>query len=74
MTILISSVGSIRKLQSQSAAVTEALVEVFGANLDFNVELKPQSPASDQAVVIALAVLLALSMLGLIVVVVLIIR
>lgn len=50
------------------------LVKVFGANLQFDVETDPQSSASQQAVVIALGVLLALSMLGLIIITVIIIR
>lgn len=65
---------SIRKLQSQSDAVRAELVKVFGDGLQFDLEMKPQSPASDdQAVVIALGVLLGLSMLGCIVAVALII-
>lgn len=47
---------------------------MFGEEVHFDVVTDPQSPASDQAVVIALGVLLALSMLGLIVTVALIIR
>lgn len=74
-TLVTSScVPSIRKLQSQSAAVWAELVKVFGANLQFDVETDPQSSASQQAVVIALGVLLALSMLGLIIITVIIIR
>ena len=65
---------SIRKLQSQSAAVSAALVHVFGDGLHFEVELKPQSSASNQAALISLGVMLALSMLGLIAAVALIIR
>ncbi|XP_051241018.1 protein dachsous-like [Dicentrarchus labrax] len=71
---VVSSEEVTKKLQSQSAAVTVELVKVFGEGLHFDVEMKPQSPASNQAVVIALAVLLSLSMLGLIVAVALIIR
>ncbi|XP_070771479.1 protocadherin Fat 4 [Enoplosus armatus] len=71
---VVSSEEVTEKLQSQSAAVREELVKVFGEGLQFAVEVKPQDPASDQAVVIALGVLLALSMLGLIVSVALIIR
>lgn len=50
------------------------LVKVFGDGLHFDVEMGPQNPASNQAAVIALGVLLALSMLGLIGTVALIIR
>ncbi|KAM6941222.1 protocadherin Fat 4 [Lycodopsis pacificus] len=71
---VVSSTEVTEKLQSQSAAVRAALVQVFGEALHFEVELKPQSPASSQAAVIALAAMLALCMLGLIVAVALIIR
>lgn len=64
---LTSCVWSIRKLQSDSEAVREELVEVFGINLQFEIESEPQSPASNQTVVIALAILFALSMMGLMV-------
>ncbi|TNN60450.1 Cadherin-23 [Liparis tanakae] len=53
------------KLQSQSDAVRAELVKVFGEGLHFDVALEPQSPASSQAAVIALATMLALCMLGL---------
>ncbi|KAM8771994.1 cadherin-23-like isoform 2-T2 [Acanthopagrus schlegelii] len=64
------------KLQSQSEAVRAELVKVFGDSLQFEVklEVEPQSPASSQAVVIALGVLLALSMMGLMVAVVFVVR
>ncbi|XP_034543326.1 cadherin-23-like [Notolabrus celidotus] len=71
---VVSSEEVTKKLQSQSAAVTAALVKVFGEELHFDIEIEPQSPASNQAAVIALGVLLALSMLGLIVAVVFIVR
>ena len=64
----------IRKLQSQSAAVRTELVKVFGEGVVFNLAAKPQSPASNQAAVIALGVLLGLSVVGLIVAITLIIR
>nr|XP_033478927.1 protocadherin Fat 4 [Epinephelus lanceolatus] len=70
---VVSSEEVTKKLKSKSAAVTAELTEVFGEDLHFDVEM-PQSPAPNQAVVIALGVLLALSMLGLIVSVALIIR
>ena len=52
------------------------LVKVFGDSLQFEVklEVEPQGPASNQAVVIALGVLLALSMMGLMVAVVFVVR
>lgn len=50
-----------------------ALIKVFGDDLQFDVEVDPQGP-SNQAVVITLAVLMMLSMLGLIIVSVFIIR
>ncbi|XP_036950739.1 cadherin-23-like isoform X6 [Acanthopagrus latus] len=64
------------KLQSQSEAVRAELVKVFGDSLQFEVklEVEPQGPASNQAVVIALGVLLALSMMGLMVAVVFVVR
>ncbi|XP_030282168.1 cadherin-23-like [Sparus aurata] len=64
------------KLQSQSEAVRAELVKVFGNSVQFEVrlEVEPQSPASNQAVVIALGVLLALSMVGMIVAVVFVVR
>ncbi|XP_028423953.1 protocadherin Fat 4-like [Perca flavescens] len=71
---VVSAEEVTKKLQSQSAAVRAELVKVFGESLHFDVEVKPQSPASNQAAVIALATMLALSMLGLIVAVALIIR
>ncbi|XP_039671449.1 protocadherin Fat 4 [Perca fluviatilis] len=71
---VVSAEEVTKKLQSQSAAVRAELVKVFGESLHFDVEAKPQSPASNQAAVIALATMLALSMLGLIVAVALIIR
>ncbi|XP_037620034.1 uncharacterized protein LOC119484924 [Sebastes umbrosus] len=71
---VVSSEEVTKKLQSQSAAVREELVKVFGESLHFDVEIKPQSPDSNQAVVITLGAMFALSMLGLIVAVALIIR
>ncbi|XP_032400608.1 protein dachsous [Etheostoma spectabile] len=71
---VVSAQEVTEKLQSQSAAVRAALVQVFGEGLQFDVEPTPRSPASNQAAVIALATTLALSMLGLIVAVALIIR
>ncbi|KAK2817525.1 hypothetical protein Q5P01_025716 [Channa striata] len=63
-----------KKLQSHSDAVTAELIKVFGEGFHFDVQMKPQSPGSDQSAVIALGVLLGLSIVGLIVTVVLIIR
>ncbi|KAK1886066.1 Protocadherin Fat 4 [Dissostichus eleginoides] len=63
-----------QKLQSQAAAVRAELVKVFGDGLLFEVEIEPEGPASSQPAIIALGVLLALSMLGLIVAVAFIIR
>ncbi|XP_034400280.1 protocadherin Fat 4 [Cyclopterus lumpus] len=71
---VVSSEEVTAKLQSQSAAVRAELVNVFGEGLQFEVELKPQSPASSQAAVIALGTMLALSMLGLMVAVGFIVR
>lgn len=48
-------------------AVKAVLVKVFGDDLHFDVEVDPQGPASNQAVVITMAVLMTLSMLGLII-------
>ncbi|KAM4584790.1 protocadherin Fat 2-like [Odontesthes bonariensis] len=70
---VVSSEEVTKKLQSQSAAVTAELASVFGEELHFDVETRPQSSTSNQAAVIALGVLLALSILGLIVAVTLII-
>ncbi|XP_068451779.1 cadherin-23-like isoform X2 [Clinocottus analis] len=53
------------KLLSQSDAVMTELVKVFGADVQFDVEMRPQSPAPNQPVVIALGTVLALCMLGL---------
>lgn len=63
-----------RKLQSESAAVKAELALVFGEGLHFDIETRPQSSTVNQAAVIALGVLLGLSILGLIVSVVFIIR
>ncbi|XP_022623410.1 cadherin-23-like isoform X2 [Seriola dumerili] len=71
---VLSSEEVVNKLQSQSAAVSAELVKVFGEGLHFKVELKPQESASNHAVVIALGVLLALSIVGLIVAVTFVIR
>ncbi|XP_059189827.1 protocadherin Fat 4 [Centropristis striata] len=71
---VVSSEHVTKKLQSQSASVMVELVQVFGDGLHFDVEIKPVGPASNQAVVIALAVLLALSLLGLVLVAAFIIR
>ncbi|XP_073327413.1 uncharacterized protein [Pagrus major] len=73
---VVSSKEVTSKLQSQSEAVRAELVKVFGDSLQFELELtpEPQSSASNQAVVIALGVLVALSMLGLIVAVVFVFR
>ncbi|XP_020495271.2 protocadherin Fat 4 [Labrus bergylta] len=71
---LVSSEKVTEKLKKQSAAVRAELVKVFGEELHFDVEVTPLSPASDQAAVISLGVLLALSMLGLIIAVVFIVR
>ncbi|KAM7419871.1 hypothetical protein PAMA_016804 [Pampus argenteus] len=62
------------KLQSESAAVTAELNQVFGGGFHFDVQERPQSPDSNQAAVIALGVLLGLSIVGLTVTVTLIIR
>lgn len=51
-----------------------ALNQIFEADIDFEIMTDTQSSASNQAVVIALGVLLALSVLGLIAAVTLIIR
>ena len=48
---------------------------MFGDSVQFKVKVEePQSPASNQAVVIALGVLLALSMMGMIVAVGFVVR
>ncbi|XP_028252777.1 cadherin EGF LAG seven-pass G-type receptor 2-like [Parambassis ranga] len=70
----VSSEEVIKRLQSQSAAVMAELTLVFGEGLHFDIETKPETSSSDQAVVIALGVLLGLSMLGLIITSTLIIR
>ncbi|XP_030290603.1 cadherin EGF LAG seven-pass G-type receptor 2-like [Sparus aurata] len=55
------------KLQSQSEAVREELVKVFGDSVQFEIESEPQGPASNQAVAIAVGVLVPLIIGGLIV-------
>lgn len=65
---------SIRKLQSQSAAVRAELVKVFGEEVQFATELDAPTPSSDRDVVIALGVLLALSGLLMIITLALTIR
>lgn len=67
-------VWSIRRLQSQSDAVRAELAKVFGEEVQFAVEADPRAPTSNQAVVIALGVLLGLSVLALMVTAVLIVR
>ena len=52
----------------------EELVKVFGESVQFDVQGRPQSSGSNQAVVISLGVLLGLSVLGWIVTVTLTIR
>lgn len=47
-----------------------ALVKVFGDDLHFDVEVDPQGPNINQAVIITLAVLTILSMLGLIIIII----
>ncbi|XP_028265862.1 protocadherin Fat 4-like [Parambassis ranga] len=71
---VVSSEVVIKRLQSQSAAVMAELTLVFGEGIHFDIETKPETSSSDQAVVIALGVLLGLSMLGLIITSTLIIR
>ncbi|XP_026158869.1 protocadherin Fat 4 [Mastacembelus armatus] len=71
---VVSAEDVTKKLQSQSDAVRAELIKLFGEELHFNVEAKPESPAPDQAGVIALGVMLALSILGLILTTVFIIR
>ncbi|KAG7235236.1 hypothetical protein INR49_003079 [Caranx melampygus] len=71
---VVSSEEVTKKLQSQSAAVTAELVKLFGEGLHFDVELRPQDPTSNHAAIIALAVLLALSIVGLIVAVVFVVK
>ncbi|XP_041642272.1 protocadherin Fat 4 [Cheilinus undulatus] len=71
---VVSSKEVTEKLQSQSDAVKEELVSVFGEDLHFDVEAGSQSSASNQAAVIALGVLFALSTLGLIVTIGLFVR
>ncbi|KAJ4921885.1 hypothetical protein JOQ06_022028 [Pogonophryne albipinna] len=71
---LVPSEDVTQKLQNEAAAVRAELVKVFGEGLHFEVEIEPEGPASSQPAIIALGVLLALSMLGLIVAVALIIR
>ncbi|XP_027131277.1 uncharacterized protein LOC113744724 [Larimichthys crocea] len=70
---VISSEEVQNKVKSQSDDVKQALVQVFGDSLHFDlVTGRPQD--SNQAVVIALGVLLAVSMVGLTATVALIIR
>ncbi|XP_061078966.1 protocadherin Fat 4-like [Conger conger] len=60
-----------RKLQSERDAVTAELAKVFGQEVEHALEAGPGEPdSSQQTVVIVLGVLLALSMLGLVAVVV----
>ncbi|XP_030290616.1 cadherin EGF LAG seven-pass G-type receptor 2-like [Sparus aurata] len=55
------------KLQSDSEAVREELVKVFGDSVQFEIESEPQGPASIPAVAIAMGVLVPLIIGGLIV-------
>lgn len=61
----VSSQEVIKKLQSESGNVMEELAQVFGNGLDFDIEITSPGSGSDSAV-IALAVMLSLSMVGLI--------
>ncbi|XP_062304623.1 protocadherin Fat 1-like isoform X2 [Osmerus eperlanus] len=54
-----------KKLQSESATVKAELEKVFGAGLEYDVQDDPVEASDNQAIVIALGVLLGLSMLGL---------
>ena len=54
-------------MQSQSEAVTEELVSVFGDGVNFQVEPEPQGPTSNQAMVIAVGVVFGVVVPGLIV-------
>ncbi|XP_017289255.1 cadherin-23 [Kryptolebias marmoratus] len=70
----VSSEEVTKKLQSESETVKEELLRIFGEELHFDIVIQPQSSTSDQAAVIALGVLCGLSILGLIVSVVVIVR
>ncbi|MED6239749.1 hypothetical protein ATANTOWER_010591 [Ataeniobius toweri] len=63
-----------KKLQSASNDVKAELVLLFGDGVNFNVETGSPSSTSDQVVVIVLGILLALTVLGLIVAVVFVVR
>ncbi|CAG5946960.1 unnamed protein product [Menidia menidia] len=71
---VVSSEEVTEKLQSQSAAVMAELALVFGEELHFDIEQRPQSSSSNQVAVIVLGVFLALTVFGLIAAVILIIK
>lgn len=64
----------IRKLKRQSELVEAELAKLFEGDVDFSVGADPESTSNSQAVVIAMAVLLALSLVALIAAVVIIVR
>ncbi|MED6268821.1 hypothetical protein CHARACLAT_026446, partial [Characodon lateralis] len=70
----ISSEEVRKKLQSASNDVKAELVLLFGDGVNFNVETGYPSSTSDQVVVIVLGILLAVTVLGLIVAVVFVVR
>ncbi|KAM4594440.1 protocadherin Fat 4 [Fundulus diaphanus] len=70
----ISAEEVTKRLQSESADVKAELALLFGDGLHFDVETGSPSSTSNQALVIALGVLLALSLVGLIVAVVFVVR
>ncbi|XP_061078971.1 protocadherin Fat 4-like [Conger conger] len=68
---IVSSEDVKRKLQSERDAVTAELAKVFGQEVEYTVETGPGEPdSSQQTRDIVLGVLLALSMLGLVAVVI----
>lgn len=65
-TEVLSLVWFLRKLRSESAAVTAKLSSVFNTDVQFDLESTSQSEPADMSVVIALGVLLGVSVVGLI--------
>ncbi|CAN9493182.1 unnamed protein product [Ophioblennius macclurei] len=70
---VVSAAEVIKKLQELSDDVQKKVEEVFGQETDFEVDIEPAGSSSNELVIFVLAVLLALSALGLIITVVLII-
>lgn len=74
VSCLLSFYLFLRKLKTQLELVKAELAKLFGGDVEFGVGTDPESTPNSQAMVIAMAVLLALSLVMLIAAVVIIVR